>query len=323
VAPILARVEVLRQDRAARRALAARSLAGALGGLPQLTEAVADDLDHQAIDAGATARSVNSAFDAALGDVRGQLRRGTFLRAETLRNWQAFVGADQVTRLFATGIGRIRGAVAEVVHGPAIAPVALVRDATVSDIVTLARTEVASASRRSALAWAADPLLGARLAHDPGLWSESADFDARLSARLEDWQASIAADVRATGSQKRTLARGASTGVNAIGIAVMLATFAHTGGLTGAEIGVAAATGFLNQKLLSALFGEAAMVEMIQRAGARLDDALGLSVDGERQRFLALLPDAGDLRQVALDLRSISAEMHVVSQRATVAEPGR
>ena len=63
------------------------------------------------------------------------------------------------------------------------------------------------------------------------------------------------------------LARGASVGVNVLGTGVMLATFLHTGGLTGAEVGIAAATAFLNQKLLTALFGEAAMVEMIPHAG--------------------------------------------------------
>jgi hypothetical protein len=266
---------------------------------------------------------VNSAFDASLREVRDQLRRGTFLRAETLRNWQAFEGADQVTRLFATGIGRIRGAVAEVLRGPATAPVALVREATVSDIVTLARAEAAAACRRSALAWAQDALLAEKTAEDAGPWAESPSFDARLAARLDDWQASIAADVRATGPKKRALARGASTGVNAIGIAVMLATFAHTGGLTGAEVGIAAATGFLNQKLLSALFGEAAMVEMIRRAGARLDDALAMSFEEERQRFLGLIPDAEDLREVALGLRAISAEMRLMSQPATVVDLGR
>ena len=69
----------------------------------------------------------------------------------------------------------------------------------------------------------------------------------------------------------------------------MLATFAHTGGLTGAEVGVAAATGFLNQKLLTALFGEAAMVEMIQRAGARLDAELAATFREESEQFRALL----------------------------------
>lgn len=323
VAPILERVDELRRDRAARRALAARSLAGALGGLPQLAEAVADDLDHQAIDSDALRRTVNGAFDAAFRDVREQLRRGTFLREETLRNWQAFVGADQVTRLFATGIGRVRGVISQVLHGAPTAPIAMVRESTTSDIITLARIHAADASRRAALAWSTNPMLEETVARDAGLWAESEGFDARLAERLETWLASIAADVRETGAPKRTLARGASTGLNAVAITVMLATFVHTGGLTGAEVGVAAASGFLNQKLLSALFGEAAMVEMIRRAGARLDDALQQTFEEERQRFVGLMPASGGLRDVARGLRSVSAEVRAAADRLPRVDAGR
>ena len=70
----------------------------------------------------------------------------------------------------------------------------------------------------------------------------------------------------------------------------MLATFVHTAGLTGTEVGVAAATAFLNQKLLGALFGEAAMVELVGRARQRLDAALAATFDEERRRFDALAP---------------------------------
>ncbi len=309
IAPLLARVEALRRDRAARRALATRALAGAVAGLPPLAESVADDLDHEAIDSDALRRSADAAFDNSLRDVRQQLRRGTFLRQETLRNWQAFVGADQITRLFATGIGRARGLVAQLVHGTPAAPIAQVRESTTSDILSLARQHASDASQRSAMSWSENPLIAEKLAARGELWSESSGFDARLEERLNAWLASIATDVRATGAPKRTLARGASAGVNAVGVAVMVATFAHTGGLTGAEVGVAAATAFLNQKLLSALFGEAAMVEMIQRAGARLDAALAETFAEERARFTSLLADTTGLRELAHDLRIISAEV--------------
>lgn len=93
-------------------------------------------------------------------------------------------------------------------------------------------------------------------------------------------------------------------GVNAIGVAVMLATFSHTGGLTGAEIGIAAATAFLNQKLLEALFGEAAMVEMIGRARRGLEEAIAATMAEERARFERLVPGGGELRALAQELRA-------------------
>ena len=108
--------------------------------------------------------------------------------------------------------------------------------------------------------------MGPVMAEDADLWLPSPDFDARLRGRLEGWIESIVEDIQQNGRSKRTLARGASVGVNVLGTGVMLGTFIHTGGLTGAEVGVAAATAFLNQKLLSALFGEAAMAELIADA---------------------------------------------------------
>jgi hypothetical protein len=83
----------------------------------------------------------------------------------------------------------------------------------------------------------------------------------------------------------------------------MLTVFAHTGGLTGAEVGIAAGTAFLNQKLLNALFGEAAVLEMISRARDRLDQTLESLMERERERFDRLVPSGEELRALAGDLR--------------------
>ncbi|MEO5966167.1 MAG: ABC transporter, partial [Candidatus Limnocylindrales bacterium] len=111
---------------------------------------------------------------------------------------------------------------------------------------------------------------------------------------------------------KRLLARGASVGVNVLGTGVMLGTFLHTGGLTGAEVGVAAATAFLNQKLLSALFGEAAMVELVAAARRRLQDALTATFEEERARYDRLLPATGVLPALAVDLRDAAAAVRTL-----------
>ena len=90
---------------------------------------------------------------------------------------------------------------------------------------------------------------------------------------------------------------------------VMLASFVHTAGLTGTEVGVAAATAFVNQKLLGALFGEAAMVELISRARRRLDDALVETFDEERRRFENVAPVPEELEALAADLRDAGDDL--------------
>ena len=89
----------------------------------------------------------------------------------------------------------------------------------------------------------------------------------------------------------------------------MLATFIHTAGLTGTEVGIAAGTAFLNQKLLGALFGEAAMVELIQRARQRLDEALAAAFAEEQIRFDRLVVEPDDLATLEADLRAAASRL--------------
>lgn len=309
VAPVRARMDALGADRDARRALAMRALAGSLEGLAPLVERVADDVEHEAIEADALRRSASHAFQTEHTALREQLAGGTFLRAEALRQWQAFVGADEITRFFSTGIGKLRGTISALLRGTPQAPVAEVREDTLADLLAISRTHAGEAARRTATAWSDEASTRDLVADDPRLWSTSPGFEKALRERLEEWISGIADDVQRTGGPKRLLARGASVGVNAAGIGVMLATFAHTGGLTGTEVGVAAATGFLNQKLLEALFGEAALVEMIQRARANLATAISQSFDDELARYERLVPDGVSLRELASELRAAAKDV--------------
>lgn len=314
IAPIEKRIANLRNDHEARVALAARALMGSLAGLGELLDRVADDSEHEAIDVEALRRTLTLHFDRSLDDLRSEVGRGTFLREEALRHWQQFVGADQITRFFSQGIGRVRGAIAAIFR-PATAPVAEVQAATTDDLLAVARSEAAEAARLVAAAWSDDPSVRDDIAADPTLWGTSTGFDDRLRSRLDGWIDGITTDIAATGRPKRELARGASIGVNALGTGVMLATFVHTGGLTGAEVGVAAATAFLNQKLLAALFGEAAMVELIDSARRRLDAALTQTFEEERQRFERLLTPAGQLADLAGELRTAAANLRALPAR--------
>jgi hypothetical protein len=311
VRPVLDEIARLRADREARLELAARALTGSLTGLGESIEAIADDAEHESIDVEALRRIADRAYETSLDALRHEVGRGTFLREEALRQWQTFVGADQMTRFFSQGIGRIRGAIAAAIR-PATAPVAEVRAATTEDLVAVARLQAAEAARRTATSWSETTTAGRSIAEGPELWVPSPDFEGRLQERLERWIEGITEEIQSHGRPKRLLARGAAVGVNAMGTGVMLATFIHTGGITGAELGVAAATAFLNQKVLGALFGEAAMAELVAHAKQRLDDALATSFDEERARFDALLPASGELTDLASDLRAAAAEVRAL-----------
>ena len=315
IAPVLEEIARLRADRQARIDLALRALRGSLGGLGESLDRIADDAEHEAIDTEALRRAADRSYEAGLSALRDEVGRGTFLREEALRQWQAFVGADQITRFFSQGIGRVRGAVQAIIR-PATAPVAEVRAATTEDLVAVARLQAAEAARRTATAWSDAPMAASTIAERPELWLASADFDERLTARLDAWIEGISSEIQAHGRPKRMLARGATLGVNVLGTGVMLASFTHTGGITGAELGVAAATAFLNQKLLAALFGEAAMAELVADARRRLDHALSTTFEEDLRRFEGLLPPPGSLTELADELRAAAAEVRALPSPA-------
>lgn len=313
--PVLGRIELLEADAAARRDLAARALAGALAGLAPLLHAVADDLEHDAIDADALRRIAQGAYRDELRALHDELGGGAFLRQEVLQRWQDYVGADQITRFFATGLSRIQGSLLALLRGAPEPPIAAVRDETQSELTALAAAHASEAARRTAAAWS-DLADGARLVAAEGeLWSADAAFRQRLRGELDGWLAAISAEISATGGPRRRLARSAATGVNAAGVAVMLGVFSHTGGLTGAEVGVAAGTAVLNQKLLGAIFGEAAVVKLIEQARRGLDRRLAEAFDADQARFVERTSDGAELRRLAAAVRD-AAEGSLIADAA-------
>ena len=109
---------------------------------------------------------------------------------------------------------------------------------------------------------------------------------------MRAWQGVVFDLVRDEGSSKRATARLASLGVNGAGLAVMLAVFAHTGGLTGGEIVVAGATTAAGQKVLEAIFGDQAVRTLASRAREDLIERVDRLLRADAARFHALLDEA-------------------------------
>jgi hypothetical protein len=121
-----------------------------------------------------------------------------------------------------------------------------------------------------------------------------------LSARTEDavraWQGHVFELVSEEGAGKRTTARLASLGVNGAGLTVMIAVFAQTGGLTGAEVAVAGGTTAVGQRVLEAIFGDQAVRSLAARAREDLLARVRELLAAERSRFTSRLdPVAPDL----------------------------
>jgi len=309
VRPLLDRIAQLATESEERRSVALDALAGAVRGLAPLVHSVADDLEHEAIDAEALRRIAETSYAEELEKLSRDLRGGVLLRAEVLRRWHDFVGADQVTRFISSGLGRLRGMLLSAFRGTPTAPVAIVEEEMASTLEALALRHATDAARRTASAWSERSDAAVLIDRDAALWSASDRFAPAIRDGLATWMRATIDDVRTGGGRKRAVAQVAALGVNAVGVAVMLGVFAHTAGLTGAELGIAAGTAYLNQKLLEALFGERAMEQLIEQARSRLDTLLTSLFAAERERFDALAPRPATLRELAVQLRAAASEL--------------
>ena len=309
VRPLLDRIAQLTSESEERRSVAMDALAGAVRGLAPLVHAVADDLEHEAIDAEALRRIAETAYADELTKLSHDLRGGVLLRAEVLRRWHDFVGADQVTRFISSGLGRLRGLLLSAFRGTPTAPVAIVEEEMASTLEALALRHATEAARRTASAWSERSDAAVLIDRDAALWSASEGFAPAIRDGLATWMRATIDDVRTAGGRKRAVAQVAALGVNAVGVAVMLGVFAHTAGLTGTELGIAAGTAYLNQKLLEALFGERAMEQLIEQARTRLDALLTSLFATERERFDALAPLPAALHELAVKLRAAVSEL--------------
>ena len=301
--PLLERIARLGSEAEERRAVAVAALAGAVKGLAPLVHNIADDLEHEAIDAEALRRIAQGAYDAEREALAGSIRGGVLLRAEVLRRWNDFVGADQVTRFISSGLGRLRATVLAAFRGTPNAPVTDVEEEMASTLEALALRHASEAARRTAADWSDRAVASERIAADPALWSASDGFAPAMREGLSAWMRETVDDVRGHAGRKKAVAQIAALGVNAVGVAVMFGVFVHTAGLTGAELGITAGTAFLNQKLLEAIFGERAMEELIGRARSRLEALFASLFARERERFDALAPAPAALRELAASLR--------------------
>jgi energy-coupling factor transporter ATP-binding protein EcfA2 len=307
--PLLDRIARLAAQADERRAVATQALAGALRGLAPLAHTIADDLEHEAIDADALRRIAATMYGEELSSLTAALQGGLMLREEVLRRWNDFVGADQVARFISTGIGRLRAILVTAFRGTTAAPVTAVEAEMTTTLEALALRHATDAARRTAIAWSERSGAAELVARNHALWSASDGFGEAIRDGLAAWMRAIVDDVRAHAGRKRAVAQIAALGVNAVAVAVMLGVFAYTAGLTGAEVGIAAGTAFLNQKLLEAIFGEGAMAELIANARARLVSLLTSLFEKDRERFDALVPAPAGLRELAAELRAAVAGM--------------
>ena len=285
VGPLRAWLHELAADQGARADVVRQTLTGALGSLEQRAAAVAVALEEQVAAGDALRDAAAAAYTGAYEGIDEGVRSGTMLRGEVLARWQEFVGTGEWMRSLQHQVGRLRDRVAAAFTGRP-APAENLQDALESSLERLLRAEADRAAERTVLAWRSLPGGPGLLAgEDRELETVSPDFSEAAAAQVRDWQGTVLDLVRSQGADKRSSARLLSWGVNGVGAVVMVAVFAHTGGLTGGEVAVAGGTTAVGQRVLEAVFGDAAVRSLADQAREDLQSRVDGLLRYEQERF--------------------------------------
>jgi len=278
----------LASDSRARASVVRQTLTGALDSLDGRTRELveASRAQHEATTALRSASE--QAYAAALRSVETGMTDGTLLRGEVLARWQEYVGTGEFFRQVESTISRIRDRITAAVKGEP-APSTDLGEALQTGVAALVSAHSQAAASAGAREWRTLPGGAELVAAHPELAKPSPGLDAAIARMVRDWQGGVLDLVRSEGRDRRTTARIAAYGVNGIGVILMLVAFAHTGGLIGAEVGIAGGTAVLAQKVLEAIFGDQAVREMAAKARARLLERVEELYAGERARFEAAI----------------------------------
>jgi energy-coupling factor transporter ATP-binding protein EcfA2 len=291
LAPVRGWLDDLAADAQARAALVRRTLRGALASLPARAAAVESAAVQQLSAAAELRAEADAAYAAAGREVEVALRSGSLLRGEVLARWHEVVGTGDMMRGLESRVGWARDRLRNLVTGKP-APDDELREAVENRVEAVVGAAAERAAERTAKAWRERVTGRALLEGTTGLDRASPGLEPATEDEVRGWQGVVLDLVREQGASKRTTARLASLGVNGAGLTVMLAVFAHTGGLTGAEVVVAGGTSALSQKVLEAIFGDQAVRTLAAQAREDLFARVERLLREEAARFDALIDEA-------------------------------
>jgi Dynamin family len=289
IQPIRSWLATLAADQASRAKIVHQTLDGAIGALGEKAPALAQSVDEQLEVIEQLRAEVDHSYAEAVRTVGVQTADGTLLRGEVLARWHEFVGTGEFFRALEQKVSWLRDRLMAALRGEPPGAGNL-KIAVESGLESLLREEAAAAAERAEASWQANAAGRALIeGADIDLSRSSEDFDRRATRAIRDWQGAVLDLVADEGMTKRSRARFYALGVNGIGVALMIVVFAHTGGLVGAEIGVAGGTAVLAQRILEAVFGDQAIRRLAQTAKDDLDARVQALLADELLRYHKIL----------------------------------
>ena len=276
-------------DDASRAEVVRTTLSGALHSIPARIDVVEDAFDDQRRTRGELEAASRRRYELALSALDGELGNGILLRGEVLDRWREHVGTSAFMEKLQSGVSRLRARLSSIFTGKAV-PNDAAQSQLESNLASLVHNHADAAALATVSDWESTMAGTAALSGaDRGINRPTPGLADRLDRELTDWHDAVLQLVEDRAGNKLAVARALTLGVNGVGVAVMVGVFSQTGGLTGAEAGIAAGTAAVSQTLLTAVFGESAVSDLVREARDDLRLRLAGIFEVERARFDALL----------------------------------
>jgi Dynamin family len=311
VRPIRGWLARLAQDQASRAEVVHQTLDGAIGALAVRTPRLARAVDEQLESVRQLRDEVDHSYREAVRTIHVQTQDGTLLRGEVLARWHEFVGTGEFFRALEQKVSWLRDRLVAAIKGEPPGTGNL-KVAVESGLEALIRQEADAAAERAEASWQATAAGRELIGRTNADLSRATPEFGRATARaIRDWQGAVLDLVADEGMSRRAKARFLALGVNGIGVALMIVVFAHTGGLVGAEVGVAGGTAILAQRVLEAVFGDQAVRRLAETAKNELDARVEALLSGELLRYHAILDklglDPGQVEALRQAVRAVEA----------------
>ena len=286
VAPLNTYLHELAQDTAARRAVAGKTVAGAVEGALAKVDAAVVTRQRREDFANQLDATIFDIYKDAHRHIIDATSDGQMLRSEVMDRWQDVVGTSDVFRGFERWFSQTVDKVGSFFSGQP-APLREVETELESGLHAVIVDAADTASSRS---WSRIGVMAPQLREnaDPALARASQDINEQAAKLIREWQSGILERIQNTAGEKRQRARVMSLGLNMLTVALMLVVFSTTAGLTGAEIGIAGGSAVVGQKLLETIFGEDTVRKMAADARRDLDQRLDHLLRAERERYHVL-----------------------------------
>jgi hypothetical protein len=253
-------------------------------------------------------RSVTERFAGVEALLVAELDAGLSLRAEVLDRWQRLVGGNEALLRVQTTAAQLTDLVRARLGRPTREDTRQVQVEVAGELTRIVARLLEGAARAARNDLEADPIGQDVLAGSPALRREPPDRTGEVRRMIADWEATIAELVERVGGPRRAQARRTTTALNALATSAILVLFTLSGGLTGGEVGIAAAAAGASQWLLLKLFGERNLQQLLREIRLDLLARVDTLAAVEREAFVTAIAHTAPPQDVVASLAAATGE---------------